>query len=182
MDGRGSTGISNANRRVEMEPTAMTGTSSARLTQQHSTALSTRQKPEKPRIPRASRLEALEKIQEAKGQWYTVVLERSYSTLAPDKQRKKVEQFITSLACLFDDHDCDDEAVRRVVNRCIKEEFRGTAYSPLPDIGALTRVIEDVLRSMVPEQPPIMPQPAGQRFLTQDEIAERFAEFWRKHG
>jgi hypothetical protein len=66
------------------------------------------------------------------------------------------------------------------VYRCIKEEFRGTAYSPLPDIGALTRVIDDVNRSMVTEGPRIQSPEMSGTFVSADELRKGFAAMWTR--
>ncbi|MCE1274397.1 MAG: hypothetical protein LWW75_07735 [Chlorobiales bacterium] len=68
------------------------------------------------------------------------------------------------------------------MNRCIKDEFKGTAYSPLPDIGALVRVIEEVQRSMVVEHSPVQLLPSDQQYLGGDQVKAAFADFWKRHA
>jgi hypothetical protein len=85
------------------------------------------------------------------------------------------------LANLFSDYGCSDEAVSRVVRRIRETEFAGTTYMPLPNEGAIIRIIQEVNGAMVTEtEAPNLEPPPGRKWMMKDEIARSFSEMWER--
>lgn len=124
--------------------------------------------------------EALQEIEFMKGKAYSEVLFRLYSHLDMDSLETKVRTYINRLANVFDEYGCSDQAVIRVLRRCRESEFKGTAYMPLPDEGALIRIINEVNAEMVTVTVPYMDN--GERLCTQKEIAEGCRQMMERLG
>lgn len=122
--------------------------------------------------------EAIGEIQLAKGKAYSEVLVKLYGHLAPAQQERKVADYLDHLALLFVEYGCTDQAVVRVVRRCRESEFKGTSYTPLPDEGAIIRIINEVNQGLVTEDKPVEHQ--GQ-WMTPPEVRAAFSEFWSQH-
>ena len=108
------------------------------------------------------------------------MLVRFYCDLRPEQQQEKAKAYLMRLANLFSEYGCTSEGVARVVRRCRETEFRGTSYSPLPDEGAIIRIIHEVNQQMVAESRQD-PSAGGERWMNQAEVRAGFARFWAKH-
>lgn len=112
-------------------------------------SLSQRLAPEKPASAMA--MEAIEEIESYKGKTYAQVCRTLFAGKSPDEQRAKAHDLIGKIAALFDSMG-SEKLILIAVRRSRDTEYTGTAYSPLPDIGALSRVVNEVLRDFPNER------------------------------
>ena len=145
------------------------------------TSLSRSSSSTKPEPPRSLHQKAIQEIELSKGKAYSEVLFRLYEHLPLSDREAPVRTALRRLANLFAEYGCTDEAVNRVVRRIRETEFTGTTYMPLPNEGAIIRIIQEVNSAMVSEaEAPSLEPPAGRRWMKRDELSRSFAEMWAR--
>ena len=87
-----------------------------------------------------------------KGKTYTEAMARFYSHLLPDDVAIKARAYMNRLAGVFTEYLVSDTELKAVMRQCRETEFTGTSYMPLPDEGALIRIILDVQSRMTVER------------------------------
>lgn len=105
-------------------------------------------------------MEAIEEIESYKGKTYAQVCHTIFAGKSPEAQRTKALDLIGKLAAVFDSMG-SSKLIVVAVKRVRDTEYTGTAYSPLPDIGALNRTVNEVLRESPVERSPMPSLPAS---------------------
>lgn len=118
-------------------------------------------------------LEALAAIEEGKGRTYAEVFTTWHlaSGRSGDELRSMVDASLDGLANQFAIHHCSDEAVRRVVERCIERESKPSRFTPLPSEGELVAVIKEVNSAMCYEDQQYRPDRAPFERATEEDWA-----------
>lgn len=80
-----------------------------------------------------------------KGKCYSETLAKFWTV---DVIGQKTTEYMARLAGIFDEYKVSDDELIRVLKQYREIEFTGTSYMPLPDEGALIRVIQDVQQQM----------------------------------
>lgn len=118
-----------------------------------------------------------------KGKCYTETLSKFYRS---DVLQAKGMEYMVRLAGLFSEHLVTDDEMALILKDCREAEFTGTSYMPLPDEGALVRIIKDVQvrtatkRMNEPESPKQeFTEEAGRMICGDGEIIIRDNYFFR---
>lgn len=112
---------------------------------------------------------------------YSQVTDAMHSRLPADKRAAKNLEFIRGLANVFVEYRVEDDHVQRVVRRCIETEFTGTSFQPLPDKGALIRIIQQINRESGGEAKPVIDDTPMRR-MNDAEAVELFDQLRAKLG
>ena len=150
--------------------------------QQQRNGLTTQLQENKTR-PASKFVKAIRDLQQMKGKCYTETLVKFWN---PDVLEQKAIEYMDKLASIFEEYRVSDDELNAVIKQCRETEFTGTSYMPLPDEGALIRVIQDVQGRMAakritePEKPKMKATPMEKGCVFEDgEVITRDAYFYR---